>query len=103
MWCVFPVSHVSTELCVCLVCIHTSVHEHTSQQCLLCERAAFLSWPATTEGQYPDTGKPGGNGYVFPFLSLEAWHCLEPGLSCIPLAALCLSQSPLIFSVLTRP
>lgn len=38
-----------------------------------------------------------------PHTTLETQHCPEPWASCIPLSTLCLSQSPLIFSVLTRP
>jgi len=73
---------------------------------LICRRTCSTEHP-------PRPGRPpsrrgaaaaarGGNS-TRPCSTLETQRCPEPWASCIPLSALRLSQSPLVFSVLTRP
>lgn len=81
---------LALSTCACLICRRTCSTEHPPPPSRSPRRRC-----AAADAQ-------DGNS-LCPCTALETQHCPEPWASCIPLSTLCLSQSPLVFSVLTRP
>lgn len=86
----FSAGVLAMSMCACLICQQTCSAEHPPHPGRAPRRRC-----AAADAQDGNSTRP--------HTALETQHCPEPWVSCIPLSTLCLSRSPLIFSVLTRP